>query len=187
MRPGEIAMKNMCRTAPVALVAVVFFAVAVHAAENEKGSSLAKQVVGSWTLTSLVLDQDGKKSEPYGPGPKGTVIFTSNGHTAVVITRAELPKFASNNRTTGTPEENKAAVAGSIAYFGTYEVNEADKAVSTHVEASTFPNWVGSDQKRMVELSGDEMKFINKNPSMGQGVVTATWKREKGPRKTAQR
>jgi Lipocalin-like domain len=179
---------NTIRTLSVAAFAAFSVAAfAAHSAGDQKSGSLGKQVVGSWALTSLVLDQDGKKSEPYGPGAKGTVIFTNTGHTAVVITRAELPKFASNNRTTGTPEENKAAMAGSIAYFGTYDVNEAEKVVTTHVEGSTFPNWVGSDQKRTIEMSGDEMKFLNKNPSMGQGVVTATWKRLKEPRKTAQR
>jgi len=173
--------------AVAALAAFSLAAFAARAAENQKDGALAKQIVGAWTLTSLVLDQDGKKSEPYGPGAKGTVMFTSSGRTAVVITRADLPKFASNNRTTGTPEENKATVAGSIAYFGTYDVDEAGKVLTTHVEGSTFPNWLGTDQKRTLEVSGGEMKFINKAPSMGQGVVTATWKRVKEARTTAAR
>ena len=33
----------------------------------------------------------------------------------------------------------------------------------------------------------NELKFINKNPSMGQGVITVTWKRVKDARTTAQR
>jgi Lipocalin-like domain len=180
-------MKRIRTIALTSFVASSLVAWAVIAAGNQKNGTLAKQVVGAWTLTSLVLDQDGKKSEPYGSEPKGTAIFTSNGRTAVVITRADLPKFASNNRTTGTPEENKAAVAGSIAYFGTYEVNDADKTLTTHVEGSTFPNWTGADQKRTLEVSGDQMKFVNKSPSMGQGVATATWKRVKEGRTTAQR
>ena len=106
---------------------------------------------------------------------------------SVIITRVDLPKFASNNRTTGTPEENKASVQGSIAYFGTYDVNGADKTLTMHVEGSTFPNWTGTDQTRTIELSGDELKFTNKNPSMGQGVVTVTWKRVKDARTTAKR
>jgi hypothetical protein len=166
-------MKRIHTIALAALAASSLVVLAAHAAENQKNGSLAKQI--------------GKKSEPYGPGAKGTVIFTSSGRTAVVITRADLPKFASNNRTTGTPEENKAAVAGSIAYFGTYDVNAAEKVLTTHVEGSTFPNWLGTDQKRTLEVSGDEMKFINKAPSMGQGVVTATWKRVKEGRTTAAR
>lgn len=31
----------------------------------------------------------------------------------------DTPKFASNNRANGTAEENKAAVAGGIGFFGT--------------------------------------------------------------------
>jgi hypothetical protein len=46
------------------------------------------------------------------------------------------PKFASNNRATGTPEENKAVVQGLIAFFGTYSVNEADRTFTMHVEGS---------------------------------------------------
>jgi hypothetical protein len=38
------------------------------------------------------------------------------------LNRADLPKFAANNRNVGTPEENKAIVQGSFAYFGTYTV-----------------------------------------------------------------
>lgn len=178
-------MKNMCRTALVSLV-TVFFSFGTGAAE-QKSTSLEKRLVGSWAMAANVLDQDGKKSEPFGPGAKGTVIFTSGKRVAVIITRADLPKFASNNRTTGTPEENKAAVAGSIAYFGSYDVNEPEKLLVMHLEGSTFPNWVGTDQKRTLELSGDELKFTNKNPSMGPGVVTVTWKRIQEPRKTAQR
>jgi hypothetical protein len=48
----------------------------------------------------------------------------ADGHFSLVNTRADLPKFASNRRDQGTPEENKAVVQGSIAYFGTYSVNE---------------------------------------------------------------
>jgi hypothetical protein len=180
-------MKNTCRTAFATLVAILLSALTAHAADESKGKSLEKRLIGSWTMTSNVLDQDGKKSEPFGPGAKGTAMFSADKRAAVIITRADLPKFASNNRTTGTPEDNKAVVAGSIAYFGTYDVNEADKLLTMHLEGSTFPNWTGTDQKRTIELAGDEMKFTNKTPSMGQGVVTVTWKRIKQGRTTAQR
>jgi hypothetical protein len=46
-----------------------------------------------------------------------------------------------------TPEENKAIMEGSIAYFGTYTVDEAAKTISMRVETSTFPNQVGTEQK----------------------------------------
>jgi len=178
-------MKTICRTALPALAAVAFVAFASHGGSNQKTGSLQQRVQGTWTLVSAVLDQEGKKSEPFGPGPKGSVILTNNGRFALIITRTDVPKFASNVRTTGTAEENKAAVQGSIGYFGTYTANDADKALILHAEGSTFPNWAGTDQKRTIELSGDELKFVNPNPSMGPGTVTVTWKRVKEGRATA--
>ena len=181
----EPPMKTICRTALPALAAVALVAFASHGGSNPKTGSLDKQLLGTWTMVSNVLDQEGKKTEPYGPDAKGSLMFASNGRVMLIITRTDIPKFASNNRTTGTPEENQAAVAGSIAYFGTYRANDADKGLSMHVEGSTYPNWVGTDQKRTLELSGDELKFINKAPSMGAGTVVVTWKRVKDGHVTA--
>jgi hypothetical protein len=178
-------MKTIYRTALPALAAVALVAFASHGESTQKTGSLGQQLQGTWTMVSNVLDQGGNKTEPYGPGAKGSVVLTSNGRVMLIITRADVPKFASNNRTTGTPEENKAAVAGSIGYFGTYLTNDADKTLVMHLEGSTYPNWLGTDQKRTIELSGDQMKFINQNPSMGQGTVTVTWKRVKEGRATA--
>ncbi|HKC59444.1 MAG TPA: lipocalin-like domain-containing protein [Myxococcales bacterium] len=177
-------MKTIGKSALPALAATALLAFPAHGAGDKKGS-LKQQVVGAWTMKSNVLDQGGTKTEPYGSDAKGSVILTSNGRVALVITRTDIPKFASNNRTTGTAEENKAAVAGSIAYFGTYTVNEPGKMLIMQLEGCSYPNWVGTEQKRTLELSGDELKFINQAPSMGQGTITVTWKRVKEARTTA--
>ena len=176
-------MKTICKTA-LAFAAAALFASAAEGGSDKKGS-LKQQVVGAWTLKSNVLDQGGTKTEPYGSDAKGSVILTSNGRVALIITRTDVPKFASNNRTTGTAEENKAAVTGTIAYFGTYTVNEPQKQLVMRLEGCTFPNWSGTEQKRTLELSGDEMKFINQAPSMGAGLITVTWKRVKEGQTTA--
>jgi hypothetical protein len=75
--------------------------------------------------------------------------------------RASLPKFASNNRLTGTPEEYQAVVQGSMAYFGTYKVvSEKEHLVSLHMEASTFANWEGEDMTRVMVVVGDEERVL---------------------------
>src|ERR1700747_1345332 len=107
----------------------------------------ANDVVGAWTLVSITLEKDGKKTDFYGPNPQGQLIYDATGHFSVIITRSDLPKFASDNRVAGTPEENKAIVQGSLASFGTYSVNETDKTYTQHVESSTFPNWKGTEGK----------------------------------------
>lgn len=144
----------------------------------------AKDLVGTWTLVSVTLEQDGNKSDLFGPNPQGQVTFDSNGRMSLIINRSDLPKFASNNRHAGTPEENKAVVQGSIAYFGTYSVSETDKTVATHIEGGTFPNWIGTDQKRLFTISGDELKWTTPTTSLGSGTALDVWKRAKGQQKT---
>ena len=45
-------------------------------------------------------------------------------------------------------EELRDAVTGFVAYFGTFEIDEATQKVVHHIEASLSPSWVGTDLKR---------------------------------------
>jgi hypothetical protein len=98
---------------------------------EEMVAQTANELVGTWTLVSITLEKDGKKTDFYGPNPQRQLMYDATGHFSVIITRSDLPKFASNNRETGTAEENKAIVQGSLAYFGTYSVSETDKSITT--------------------------------------------------------
>jgi hypothetical protein len=148
--------------------------------DNKLVAQTANDLVGTWTLVSITLEQDGKKTDFYGPNPRGQVKYDPNGHVLFIITRSDLPKFASNNREAGTPEENKAVVQGSIAYFGTYSVNETDKTITTHIESCTFPNWNGTDRKSSFNISGDELSItVITTPSTGTGTAYLVWKRAK--------
>ncbi len=99
-------------------------------------------------------------------------------YTLVSADTTGLPKFASNNRTKGTPEENQAIVAGSLGHFGKYTVDEKDKAFTFHIEASTYPNWDGTAQKRPFTISGDELRYGTAAAS-GGGRADLVWKRVK--------
>ena len=147
--------------------------------EEAVAQTAAKDLVGTWKLVSVTLEQDGKKTDLFGPNPQGQITFDPNGRISMIITRSDLPKFASNNRRTGTPEENKAVVQGSIAYFGTYSVSETDKTCAIHIEGGTFPNWIGADQKRSFTISGDELKWTTPATSLGSGTAVDVWKRAK--------
>jgi Lipocalin-like domain len=137
----------------------------------------AQDLVGSWTMLSNVTTRaDGSKFPTWGDNPKGRLILASDGRFSTVVTRADLPNFASKNRMQGTAEEYKAVVQGSIAFFGTYSV--ADKVMILKVEASTFPNWTGTEQKRPLTITGDEMKWTVAAGS-GGGTVELVWKRIK--------
>jgi hypothetical protein len=146
---------------------------------QEKAGTLEQQVHGTWILVSLYVEQDGKKIEPLGSKPRGSFILTPDGRFSVILLRASLPKFASNNRVKGTAEEYQAAVQGSLAYYGSYAVaSEKEHAVNLHIEGSTFPNWDGQDQKRVWTVKGDELRVTNPTATIG-GAAYVIWKRAK--------
>jgi hypothetical protein len=135
----------------------------------------AKDLVGTWTLVSTdTVRPDGSRVPTFGDNPKGMIIFTTDGRFIYLYSRGDLPKFASNNRNTGTAEENKAVVQGSIATFGTYSVAGSDLMIK--VEHSTFPNWISADQKRTIAINGDQLKWTNATGS-GGGIVDLILKR----------
>lgn len=139
----------------------------------------ATDVVGTWTLVSSVTVKDGTKTDQFGLGAKGSLVLDSTGHFMLTIIGPELPKFASNNRAGGTPEENKAVVSRSIAMIGEYSVSTADKTMTFKVDSATFPNWNGTEQKRLLSpIVNDELKYITPTASSG-GVGTVTWRRVK--------
>jgi hypothetical protein len=146
-------------------------------AGNAVGETL-KDLIGTWQYVSVTVDQGGNKIEPFGSNPTGTMIYDENGRFAIVLVRAGLPKFASDNRMQGTADEYTAIVKGSLAYFGTYTFNEADRTISVKVEGSTFPNWTGTEQKRTISISGDQMTLTNPTAS-GGGAATVILKRVK--------
>jgi hypothetical protein len=138
----------------------------------------AKDLVGAWIAVSNVAEQGGVKSEPYGANPQGMLIFEAGGRYGLILSHKDVPKFASNSRTNGTADENKAVVQGTISHFGRYTVSPGDKSIIFHIELSTYPNFNGTEQKRSFELVGDELKYTVPSFS-GGGTAVAVWKRAK--------
>ena len=158
-------------TASMAVVACWEFAI------PSAGAQTAKDLIGSWTLElDTTTTSDGRTIQPFGADPNGIAIFDSAGHFAIVNSRPDLPKFASNNRMRGTAEENEAIVHGTFAFFGTYSV--ANGVIVQHIEGGTWPAWTGTDQKRTISsFAGDEQTWTTV-PSFG-GRSELHWKRIK--------
>jgi hypothetical protein len=155
--------------------------VASTAIAQQPAKTLKQQLVGTWAFVRTEATQaDGKKILPFGPNPKGVNIFTEDGHFVQIQIADSIPKVASNSRVTGTAEENKAVVQGSLALFGTYTVDEAAKMISYKVESSTFPNWIGQEQKRPIDsVTADELKHSNAGGSIAGAKTVNIWKRAK--------
>src|SRR6516165_9993794 len=161
-----------------AIVALLFLGVALQTLAQ----SAKDQLVGTWTLGSVYIEApDGSRLDPFGANPTGLLIIDGNGHISVQFIGSGLPKFASNNRLGGTPEENKGVVQGILCYFGTYSLIDAGRTLNIHIESSSYPNWSGTDQNRFLTLTGDEMNWINPTASIGEAGFTGhtVWKRAK--------
>ena len=140
------------------------------------GQSLKDEIVGAWRQVSIYTEEGGVRSHPYGDKIVGLVVFDRSGYIISFLSKADLPKFALNNRLKGTDAEYRAVVQGIIAGFGTYTVD--GETVSIAWQASSFPNRAGTTEKRTYRVVGDEMTAVNPTASSG-GTSYQKWVRVK--------
>ena len=160
--------------------ALLALALSAGAAAAQPAKSLKEQIVGTWNfVVAEVTAPDGKKSYPFGETPKGILIFTADGRFAQIHVAGDVPKIASNNRMTGTPEEYADIMRRSLSVFGTYTVDEAKKTVTYNIVSASFPNWQGEAQTRTIDkLTADE--FVNStNVAGGRGSASNFYRRVK--------
>jgi Lipocalin-like domain len=156
-------------------------ALSAGAAVAQSATSLKDQIVGTWNfVVAEVTAPDGKKSFPFGETPKGILIFTPDGRFAQIHIAGDVPKIASNNRLTGTPEEYAEIMRRSLSVFGTYTVDEASKTVIYNIVSASFPNWEGETQTRAIDkLTADEFVNTNRGLAGGRGSASNFYRRVK--------
>ncbi|KAF1042820.1 MAG: hypothetical protein GAK35_02507 [Herbaspirillum frisingense] len=155
-------------------------AVALSASAPARADTPNK-MLGTWRMASAHIERNGALTPAYGLKPMGMLVFTADMHYVEVLTDSSISRFASDTRGMGTADENKAAMAGSIGFFGAYTVDERGDFNGNRVDASTFPNWVGNTRTRK-ELSlvveGDRMTENFQRPEGTRIVIV--WQRVRG-------
>jgi hypothetical protein len=146
---------------------------------TQASTQTAKDLVGTWAnVSNDNIRQDGTKVQLFGPRGTGFAIFERNGRYTVINLNPDVPKFASNNRAQGTDAENTSAVGGSIAHYGTYTYDAANKAITFKVEGSSYPNWSGETQlRKIITFTKNDLKW-SVAASVG-GTAEVGWKRVK--------
>jgi lipocalin-like protein len=139
-----------------------------------------EKLIGTWKLVSATYRRpNGEAIDYLGAHPRGALMYDQHGNMSIHLMRLERPRFATDDRTSGTPEQAKAALDGYLGYFGTFTLDEGKKTVTHHIEGATFPNWVDAGQTRSFEIVGDQLilrtptLFIAGGPAMGELV----WRR----------
>src|SRR6202035_3485970 len=170
---------NRRATLAMTTTALLCLTVGLSASDSlAQQKSLKEQLVGTWTLVSSdQLMPDGSKLKQFGANPKGINVFDANGRFFLMIASADNSKIASRDPSKTNPEDAGGLIVESIAYYGTYTVNEAERVAILHLEASTFPNQIGTDQKRSItSLTADELKYSNRAAISGI-QVHQVWRR----------
>jgi Lipocalin-like domain len=170
---------NRRATLAMATAALLCFAAGSSASDVLAQQTLLKeQLVGTWLLVSSdQVRPDGSKLKQFGANPKGINVFDANGRFFVMIASADNSQIAARDSAKANSEEIGGLIAESIAYYGTYTVNDEVKVISLHLDASTFPNQIGTDQKRAItSLTANELEYSSTGPTSGV-QVHQVWKR----------
>jgi hypothetical protein len=144
----------------------------------ERGMNDQRALIGAWRLVSWEnRAADGQVSHPMGADALGYLIYTADGRFSVTISRGDRAKFTGGDLLGGTMQEKARALEGFVAYAGRYTF--FGDYVVHHVELSLFPNWVGTEQQRLVDLSQDTL-ILSAGPLLLAGrpqVPRLVWKR----------
>ena len=136
----------------------------------------AKQLVGSWKLTSWTIQViDGEATQPFGPNPKGRAVFTPDGFSAFMIARPDRKPATSD-------AESAALLKSLMVYTGKFTV-DGDK-LTTNVDLSWNEILTGTAQVRFFKLEGDKLFVRTAEQASavypGKKVVgTLSWERER--------
>ena len=136
--------------------------------------------IGVWKLISCERKfADGRTEQPYGEKPVGCLTYDKAGRMTVQMMdparRSSGPSGVNLTAANASPEEIREAVGGFLAYFGTFDVDEAEKTVIHHLQACLVPSWVGTDLKRTYQFSGNRLILTAMSPANSTVLV---WQKE---------
>ena len=107
----------------------------------------------------------------------GYIMYGPDGYMSVSIARPGRAVFAAEDLFGGSSGERALAAETYVSYCGTYEFR--GETVVHFVELSLFPNWVGAQQERLVEVAGDRLVLSTRPILLGGVLRTArlVWER----------
>jgi hypothetical protein len=142
--------------------------------------TISEQIVGAWSLVSYeVRAADEIVQHPLGADAVGLLIYGPHRHMTVQIMASDRQRWRAQSEGSQRLSELAAAAEGYLAYAGTYEVDEAARTVTHHVELGLIPNWVGRPQRRAVDLRADHLILTAEPPQFEGEMATPrlTWRR----------
>jgi hypothetical protein len=135
------------------LVALALLACCCLQSGFARADDTAKQLLGSWKLSSWVIQiVGGELTEPFGANPKGRAVFTPDGYVVFVV-------VAANRKPAANDEESAALLKSLMAYTGKFTID--GNKFTTKVDISWNELFTGQDQVKVLQAGGRQAVYSN--------------------------
>lgn len=140
------------RASTIALYAAALLASATSSALSQD-KSFKESVTGAWIVTS-VFDQydNGDKKDNWGGKVSGQITFGRTGRFTQILVGPPVAAMKG--------DDPRKPDAMTVAYYGTYTVDEAGKKINAKIEAATFSPRANTDTAWTVKGSGDKLTLV---------------------------
>ena len=127
---------------------------------TSRKKSLRDRLIGAWELvdySAFSPDDPASKLYPMGKDAKGVIMYTSSGYMSAQLQIPGQPPFQSGDISGGSKDELAEAGKNYLAYTGPFYLDETgdEPLLQHHMSNSSFPNWFGNTQRRVVSISDD--------------------------------
>ena len=117
----------------------------------------------TWSLQRFwFTDEDGGEVDPLGADPVGNLLLGTDSYYAFTMMRRDRTPYGSGDMLGGRADEKGEAADGYVSFGGTWAFD--GEAILFDIAYSLFPNWVGSQQKRLASFDDDELLLQTTGP-----------------------
>jgi hypothetical protein len=156
-------------------------AIMVVATKSATADDIARSVVGTWRLVKAQSKAaDGTVVDIYGSPPLGRLIYDAAGHMSVHLLKSNLSKCGTLDRRKCPNPQAREAFDNYLGYWGRYTVVANENALIHEIEGASVPDWIGTAQKRMVQISAKHLTITTPPQQVGGVLSTLVleWERE---------
>lgn len=134
---------------------------------RDAANKIGKQLVGVWRLIRYVdMPEGAQPIYAFGERPVGQFVFTADGNVSINIMRN--PPAPTKESIDIDPDA--CIPAWYCSYFGTYRLEDGGRKWTTHVQGGNIPTYVGTNQTRSFELSGNRLVISESYEEGGRTV-----------------
>ena len=121
------------------IVAIALLGLSFSATETlAQQKSFKETITGAWIVTSVYDEySNGEKRDNWGGPVKGQITFGRTGRFTQILVGPPVAAMKT--------EDPRKPDAMTVAYYGTYSVDEASKKINAKIEAATFSPRANTD------------------------------------------